>query len=283
MSSGDLSHFFSTFSYSPETVDKYRRCLIDLFSSHSDLTSFTSADFLSFLNSHDRWGSSAKHVCFSAIKKYIRWKFGNSHDALNCKIKRINPGPQRTLTKSKLLKLLEHFNTSSIIGKRDLAICSLLVDSGIRASEICRLELKYLNLNERYCHVIIKGGSWGKAVFSTHTSLILDDWLGSRKLVALPNINNVFVSLGGIKKGSNLTREGLQIICRSWGKKSGIGPLSPHDFRRTFATISIQAGAPTRVIQVAGRWTNIKMVELYTASIDAKDIEPWFPITVVMR
>ena len=283
MSSGDLSLFFSTFSYSPETIDKYKRSLIDFFSSFSSLSSVSSVDFLNWLNSHKTWGSSATWIAYCAVRKFISWKFGSYHPLLNCRIKRGNSGPQRTFNKIQLLTLLSYFDTSSIKGKRDLAICSLLCDTGLRASEICRLDLKYLKLKNRSAYVITKGGGWDKCVFSYLTSLYLNDWLGARKLIARSNINTVFVSLSGIRPGTSLTREGLQILVRKWGQRSGIGKLSPHDFRRSFATISIQAGAPTRLVQVAGRWSDLKMVELYTSTIDAADMENWFPINVVMR
>jgi hypothetical protein len=36
------------------------------------------------------------------------------------------------------------------------------------------------------------------------------------------------------------------------------------------------------LVQVAGRWSSIEMVERYTRVLDAKDIDPWLPITQVM-
>ena len=48
--------------------------------------------------------------------------------------------------------------------------------------------------------------------------------------------------------------------------------------RRTFATLAIKNGAPTRLVQIAGRWKNIREVERYTRALDAADLEPYSPV-----
>jgi integrase len=52
--------------------------------------------------------------------------------------------------------------------------------------------------------------------------------------------------------------------------------------RRTFATIAIRNGAPTRVVQAAGRWADVAMVEHYTAAIEAEDFERYSPVESLM-
>ena len=79
-----------------------------------------------------------------------------------------------------------------------------------------------------------------------------------------------------------MTRFGLNVTFRNLGKSSGIGPLSPHDFRRTFATLSLQGGAPTRLVQLAGRWNSVKEVERYSQALSAQDFEPYSPMNKVM-
>ena len=53
--------------------------------------------------------------------------------------------------------------------------------------------------------------------------------------------------------------------------------------RRTFATIAIKAGAPTRVVQAAGRWGDVSMVERYTADITADDFDRYSPVEALMN
>jgi hypothetical protein len=42
--------------------------------------------------------------------------------------------------------------------------------------------------------------------------------------------------------------------------------------------MSTNNGAPSRVIQVAGRWSDIAMVERYTRTIEAEAIQPYLPM-----
>jgi len=74
----------------------------------------------------------------------------------------------------------------------------------------------------------------------------------------------------------------LQGMVKRWGLGIGI-KLSPHDLRRSFATLSTLFGAPSRVVQVAGRWSTIEMVERYTREIDQSAIEPYLPVSKLLR
>ena len=75
----------------------------------------------------------------------------------------------------------------------------------------------------------------------------------------------------GLKPG------GLQKIVEGWGLRLGVR-LSPHDLRRSFATLATIFGAPSRVVQAAGRWSDIQMVERYTRGLQLGAISPYFPV-----
>ena len=154
----------------------------------------------------------------------------------------------------------------------------LMIDTGLRASEVCSLTLSKLNMEERSFRVKIKGGGWGTGVFTETTKKWLEEWIRLREKIARPKVQNVFVSVKGIKPGTAITRDGLRSIFRKLGQRSDLGLISPHDMRRTFATLAIRNGAPTRLVQVAGRWRNIREVERYTRAIRAEDIAPYSPI-----
>lgn len=153
-----------------------------------------------------------------------------------------------------------------------------MLDAGLRCSEICNLTLNGLDLEGRVLRVKVKGGQLQFGVFSYYTQMYLDAWLNVR--VALED--TVFVSIGGTKSKHRLTRCGLQVEVRRWGKRIGV-VLSPHDLRRTFAVLATHAGAPGRVLQIAGRWSSLEMVERYTGSITAAAFENYFPVKSVME
>jgi integrase/recombinase XerD len=241
----------------------------------------TGQDFSIWLNSQN-WGSSTRWIAYIAIRLYLKWRYGVSHPALSLKIRRLPSPPQRSLTLIQVKSLLSSFNSSSAKGSRDLSMCSLFLDSGLRCSEMCSLDIRYLSLNDHSLKVFIKGGSWQSAIYSPYTASLISTWLAHRSKIALLEVKNVFISIGGNTSGCKLTRSGLQRIVKYWGNSLGI-QLSPHDFRRTFATLATQAGAPSRTLQVAGRWSDLSMVERYTKSINLTDFEHYFPMDFVMR
>ena len=93
----------------------------------------------------------------------------------------------------------------------------------------------------------------------------------------------VFTSFESHRVGQPLTAGGLRCIFRSVGKRAGLAAFSPHDLRRTFATIASLLGAPSAVLMVAGRWHDIKLVERYTQAVRAKDFARYSPVHGVLN
>jgi len=267
--------------YSPNTADRYGRALRLLISDYPDLARLDPGQLHGWLNSHG-WGNSAQYVALCAVKAFLRWGLGLTHPALVLRFRRLDAGPQRSLKLNQVKMLLGSFSTMSERGVRDLALASLLLDSGLRASEVCSLEIKHLDLEECRLDVVVKGRRWGEGVYSSFTAVYLGNWLAIRERLAAAGIRTVFVSVGGKTPGKPLTRRGLGVVVSGWGLTAGVSPLSPHDLRRTFAMISTRLGAPARVLQVAGRWSSLEMVERYTRSIEADDFRSYFPLTAVM-
>jgi site-specific recombinase XerC len=186
------------------------------------------------------------------------------------------------LTFEKARKLLAHFDTSTPKGRRDIAMCALFLDSGLRVSEIARLELKYIYLDERLLTVIVKGGDWGTAGYSPRTKQYLIDWLEVRSGIAKRSITAFFVGIGGTTPGEKMTRDGIKVIVKKWGIDSGIGALSPHDFRRSFATLGTLLGGPQRVMMIGGRWKDQTTFERYIQEITIKDLDPYYPVPAII-
>lgn len=269
-----IDEFLASFPFAESTKDSYRRVLAAL----PDTSNLTAADLINFVSKPD-WGPSTRYTALCACRKYIAWRHGPNHPALSARVKRIKPKPQRVLTKSLALQLLASFNPHSPIGARDLALAALMLDTGLRCSEVCRLDLADVNIIERHLQVITKGGQWQTAVFSPQTAMYISAWLSFRPAENSPAL---FTSYQKQSQGKRLTREGLQGIVKRWGLSIGI-KLSPHDFRRTFATLSTIFGAPSRVVQAAGRWKHLDMVQHYTASLDADAIQPYLPVSNLAR
>ncbi len=270
----EVLNFLASHKFSDATKRTYKRVLDEL--AHHVTALWSASDLLAFIE-REEWGNATRCLNLAACRKFLAWRHGANHPAAAARLKRIKGKQQRTLTMSQVIDLLASFDPHTAIGARDLALAALAIDSGLRASELARVELPDMDREHRTLQVIVKGGQWGIAVYSPETANYIEKWLAFRK--PADGVNNLFVSLRQSKdQGKALTVHGIKIIFKRWGLKLGF-KLSPHDARRTFATVSTILGAPSRIVQAAGRWSNIEMVERYTRAIDAQAIRPFLPIT----
>ena len=264
--------FLASHPYSVATCETYRRILVE-FLTLDNLIDLDAAGLVQFVQGHTKWGNSQQWVALCACRKFLAWQFGASHPALSARIKRVRSRRQRTLTVASAGDLLASFDTTSPKGCRDLALCALGLDTGLRCSEFCRLKLVDVDLSAHNLQVIVKGGQWGTGVYSVQTAQYLAAWLVVR--TAKPGVGEFFTNT---RTGTALTRCGLNTVVKKWGIRLGI-KLCPHDLRRSFATLSTIYGAPSRIVQKAGRWSNIDMVEHYTQDLDPEAIAPYLPVS----
>jgi integrase/recombinase XerC len=276
----DIESWLIECALSINTTDRYRRALLRVIDT-IDLETLTPTIFKNWLLSQG-WSNSTQWVAYSAVRGFVRWKFGAKHPVLSLKLKRGQSPPQRWLTDDLIDNLLASFNTQTIKGIRDLALASLFLDTGLRVSEVCRLQVQYLDNQKRKFSVIVKGGRWAGGIYGAHTASYLDNWLAARSKIVHAGVSTVFIGVGGLTPGQPLTRHGLQRIVKDWGIKAGIGKMSPHDFRRTFATQAILLGCPERLLMEAGRWKTPEMIKRYTPGITADDFARYSPVTAIM-
>ena len=133
--------------------------------------------------------------------------------------------------------------------KRSIAIVDLLLSSGIRVSELVKLNRSSINLNSRTCIVYGKGSKQRETYFDVRTKIELENYLKSRK------DKNKALFVTERKKSKNGTYSRLSVnsiekIIRTIGCSSDIDNVHPHRFRRTLATRAIDKGMPIEQVQV---------------------------------
>jgi integrase len=286
----DIERWLGENPFSATTVERYRRALTLLAADHPDLGQLDSQDLRAWLAQRG-WGASAQWLAYNAVKGFLRWRYGAAHPALTLKLKRPPAAPQRVLRLPQVVKLLESFDTSTPKGKRDLAIAGMMLDCGLRASEVCRLEVGRITYDSDqdayYLQVIVKGGSWATRSFSANTAAWLEDWLAVRAEVVQrwqkKDHGRLFVGIGGSTPGGPMTRHGLLAVVRNWGKAAGLGALSPHDLRRSMASVATLLGAPEDIAMKGGGWKDADVFRRYTVGVRVGDMKPYFPTTAAMN
>jgi len=242
---------------------------------------YTLDDLTGYLATKRRAGladASLKRTVAS-FRSFFAFHCGVSSPAKSVPFPKVRKRRQRTLDSGNVLSVLAACDSTSEIGIRDLAILCLLADSGLRAAELCRLRLSDVDFARRRLTVIVKGGDEGDGLFSAPTAEYLRRWLEVRARHVAEGTRTLFCSIGGTTPGQPLTTNGLRVIFRKIGERAGlVKGFSPHDLRRTFATMALRRGAPTRVLQEAGRWENIQQIESYSRDISLDDFEKYLPI-----
>jgi integrase len=267
----DVDLFLASHDYATTTRSTYQRILSAFLVEFPKPVGLSPLELLSYVQ-RPEWGSSHRYVNLTAIKSFLRWKFGSQHPALVARIKRTGSGrKKRSLSKAQVNTLLLSFDRYTAKGARDLAIAALAIDTGLRLAELVNLRDADTDCTECACYVLVKGGKQGRGVFSAETANHIEHWRAMRGQAT----EKLFVSTR--RKKQSLTREGLQTIVKKWGWKVNL-IISPHDFRRTYTRLSLANGASSRTVQLGGRWTNIKMVELYSADLEQDEIREFLPV-----
>jgi len=133
--------------------------------------------------------------------------------------------------------------------KRNLAIIDILLSSGIRVSELVRLNRSSIDLNTRTCIVLGKGAKQRETYFDVRTKIELENYLKTRK----DKNRALFVSSHKKTKHgaySRLTVNSIERIIRDIGFSAEVENVHPHRFRRTMATRAIDKGMPIEQVQV---------------------------------
>ena len=164
-------------------------------------------------------------------------------------------------------------NTSEhVLQLRDKAIILFLLDTGVRASELCGLQISHVDLKEGDALVRGKGrldkgqGKERRVIFGASARLALRAYLlhsdepsPKRKLFVTQN-------------GKKIDRRHLSTHLRRLGLRAGVEPCYPHRFRHTFAIMYLRNGGDIYTLQRLLGHSSLDMVKRYLA-IAQTDIE----------
>lgn len=275
----NIEEYLSFGDYSPQSEKSYRH-YFSLLESLGPIESITPERLKLWFNERE-WKSGTRRIIVVILKAYLRWAGYLSHPVLKMKTPKDRSEPGRSLSQQQVDKLLACFDTSTAKGWRDLAMVTVMLDTGLRVSEIVNISLDDLSLDSNQIKAQVKGGGWRYACITSQTALFVSAWLQYREKIA--KCDSLFVGAGGLTPGRKMNRGGVKAIFRVIGKRAGLSAFSPHDLRRTMATLYTEAGAPTRWVMAAGGWRDFKTVERYTRRLVVQDVERWSPVTKAMK
>lgn len=142
--------------------------------------------------------------------------------------------------------------------ERNRAILLLLLDTGIRASELCNLRVE--DLDNRNHRIFVKHGKGMKErllPFSPRTGQMIWRYLATRKDTRPQD--PLFTS----KLDRSLERTKLSEMIRSIGNRAGVPNSHPHRFRHTFAIQYLRNGGNAYTLQSMLGHSTLETVRIY--------------------
>ncbi len=185
------------------------------------------------------------------------------------------------LDRDQLERLLVQPEVSTDRGLRDKAMMEMLFSTGLRVSELCKLNRDQINLERREFGIIGKGGRVRVVFLSDRACIWLEKYLERRvdtyKALFIRYAGNQEPVITGEKM--RLTSRSVQRMIDKYVKKARLPvKATPHVLRHSFATDLLFNGADLRSVQELLGHKNVATTQIYTHVTNAqlKDVHKSF-------
>jgi integrase/recombinase XerD len=282
MESGLLDHFVTYLraerNLAPRTVDAYaidlRTYLEDLAKRGIGVAAVTREDVLEHLALLGQRGlgqrSQARHL--AAVRGFHKFLEDEKLSPQDPTGDLDTPKHPRKLpvflSVEEVDRLLAAPDEKQLSGVRDRAMIEVLYATGLRVSELVRLSIEDVNLNDGYLVAYGKGRKERVVPLGKHAIEKVKGWLAGPRTAMLKGRQTqaLFVT----PRGKGFSRMGFWKLLRRHARTAGITrPLSPHHLRHSFATHQVERGADLRAVQAMLGHADLSTTQIYT-HVDAR-------------
>lgn len=245
------------------------------------ITRITITEFLDWIQKERKCSNSTRNNRLAAIHSFYRYLQLESLDhlyecqkILSIKFKKTKKESISYLTIEGIKLLLQQPDTSSRKGRRDLALLSLMYDSGARVQELIDLVPSALRLNNPATIKIIGKGNKARLVplLDAQTELLKNYIKENQLNEAFANMYPLFFN----SRKEKLTRAGINYIVKKYAEKAiktneSFIPddISCHSLRHSKAMHLLQAGVNLVYIRDILGHVSVQTTEIY-ARADSK-------------
>jgi len=209
-----------------------------------------------------------KYMQYEDVKRMARWQ-----EILSIKVKRHERKSVHYLTVEGIKLLLEQIPTGDPTGRRNLALISLMYDSGARVQEIINLSPSSLRMAKPACLTLFGKGNKKRIVpLQDNQVILLQGYMRENSLdVHANNQRPLFAN----NRGGRLTNAGITYILNLYAEMARkinpdlIPQISPHTLRHSKAMHLLQAGVNLVYIRDMLGHVSIQTTEIY-ARADSK-------------
>jgi tyrosine recombinase XerC len=162
-----------------------------------------------------------------------------------------------------LKSLLEAPNLKSSQGMRDRALLEVVYGTGLRVTEVIRMNLNDIDFDEGEIKVLGKGSKERIVLFGSHARNALHKYIkeGRPGLISGKKAPSLFIN----RRGGRLTPRSVERMIASYAKKAGLNKkVTPHTLRHSFATHLLSGGADLRMVQELLGHVSLSTTQVYT-------------------
>lgn len=204
------------------------------------------------------------HGYVRTLKVFSGWLYEESFTASNL-LERLKPPKVsqpviEILSDEELDRILKSIHPNTFLGARQYLAFLLLLDTGIRASELCTLTLDNVHLDEDFLKVKGKGNKERLVPICTNTKKAIIRYLNTWRPEPA---TSQYCQLILTDKGQSLTPEALLQVVKRLGKKAGVPRLHPHLFRHTFAVKYLMNGGDVMTLKSILGHTTLAVTQVY--------------------
>jgi site-specific recombinase XerD len=206
-------------------------------------------------------------IAFRAVRPFFRWLVDEDEINRNPMDKMKAPAPPLNppaiLAEDEITKLLAACKGTDFISRRDLAILSLMLDTGIRRGELAGMRVGDLNLGQMvaFIEASTSKSRRGRAVaFGPTTAKAVTRYLRHPKAPHAPQ-----EPLWRARTGLPLTGNEIYHTIRRRAAQAGIR-VHPHQLRHTWASAMLGSGHSEGDVMALGGWSSRDMLNRYGAS-----------------
>ena len=201
-----------------------------------------------------------------ALKAFFNWLcrqgYTEEHRLAGMRNIRVQKKVVEILTDEEIAKILSTCDVKEHRGARMHAIVTLMLDTGLRFSEVITLKESEVDIDDGYLKVLGKGNKERIVPFGSASQKTL--WRYYKLFRPEPIDSDSFFLT---EEGYRFTEDGFKSLLQRLAQRSGIPRLHAHLLRHTFATKYLMAGGDIFSLQQILGHTSLEMVRRYVTLV----------------
>lgn len=248
---------------SERTITSYEFSVAQFLRTATELTPRAVESFISGLADSGR-AAKTLHTRAAALRLFSEWLYEegerDTHTLSKLRLPKLDEKVIQPLTDEELALMVKACSGRDFLCRRDEAIVRLLVETGMRASELLGINISDMDITRGQILIRGKGRKERIISYGATTAAVLDRYMRARRAHRLAGADRLW--LGG--NGQTFGYGGLYEALKRRAEAAGITDFHPHRMRHTAATRWLRAGGSEGGLMVRAGWSRRDMLDRYT-------------------